>query len=278
MAERRMFAKSVIESDAFLDLPISTRLLYFDLGMRGDDDGFVDSPRLVMRITGASDDDLKLLIAKQFLIPFENGVVVIRHWRVHNYLRPDRYKRTLYQAEKALLAETSGVYDVKSDDGLPLVYQIPTNGLPVVCITEQRVIEDNKTEDNIKEDRGLERVEADASPPTPYSEIVNLFNSICSSLSKITRLSDARKKSIKARLNGYSIEDFKRLFELAEKSDFLRGKNDRNWVATFDWLISDKNMAKVLDGNYNNRAGSNSGDFAKREGVPLDGEGRMNRS
>jgi len=131
MAERRMFAKSVIESDIFLDLPMSARLLYFDLGMRGDDDGFVNSPKQVMRLTGAADDDLKILIAKNFIIPFESGIVVIRHWKTHNYLRSDRYKPTLYQNEKSLLViETTGLYDLKQKDGIPLVYQPATEGIP----------------------------------------------------------------------------------------------------------------------------------------------------
>lgn len=84
MAERRMFAKSIIDSDTFMDMPTSSRLLYFDLSMRADDDGFVNSPKKIMRMTGASQDDLKMLIAKSFIIPFESGVVVIKHWKIHN--------------------------------------------------------------------------------------------------------------------------------------------------------------------------------------------------
>ena len=87
-------------------------------------------------------------------------------------------------------------------------------------------------------------------PPVPYSEIVDLYNSICASLPKVNILSDARKKAIKARLNQYCIDDFKRLFKIAESNAFLKGENDRNWKATFDWLVKDSNMAKVLDGNY----------------------------
>lgn len=86
-----------------------------------------------------------------------------------------------------------------------------------------------------------------------YSEISDLYNSICISYPKLIKLSDARKKAIKARLNLYTVDDFKKLFTLAEQSDFLKGKNDRNWSATFDWLIKDSNMAKVLDGNYSNK-------------------------
>ena len=105
MAERRMFSKVVIDSDTFLDMPLSAQALYFHLSMRADDDGFVSSPKRIQTYVGASTDDLKILLAKHFLIPFESGVVVIKHWKVHNYIQKDRYKETYYQAEKALLEE-----------------------------------------------------------------------------------------------------------------------------------------------------------------------------
>lgn len=112
MAERRMFAKTIIDSDTFLDMPLSTQALYFHLSMRADDDGFINNPRKIQRSIGATDDDLKLLIAKQFTIPFESGVVVIKHWRLHNYIQKDRYKPTIYQDEKAQLnVENNGVYE-----------------------------------------------------------------------------------------------------------------------------------------------------------------------
>ena len=103
MAERRMFAKTIIDSDAFLDMPMSTQALYFHLSMRADDDGFINNPKRIQRMIGASDDDLKLLIAKAFLIIFESGVVVIKHWKIHNYIQSDRYKPTVYAEEKSLL-------------------------------------------------------------------------------------------------------------------------------------------------------------------------------
>lgn len=103
MAERRMFAKTIIDSDAFLDMPLTTQALYFHLSMRGDDEGFINNPKKIARMIGCSDDDLKVLAAKNFIIPFESGVVVIKHWRIHNIIRMDRYKPTVYQEEKALL-------------------------------------------------------------------------------------------------------------------------------------------------------------------------------
>lgn len=113
MAERRMFSKSIIDSDLFLDMPQSTQCLYFHLAMRADDDGFVNSPRKIQRMIGASDDDCRLLVAKKFLIPFDTGVVVIRHWRIHNYIQNDRYKETIYKEEKSFLSQdSSGAYEI----------------------------------------------------------------------------------------------------------------------------------------------------------------------
>lgn len=105
MAERRMFAKTIIDSDAFLDMPLSAQALYFHLSMRADDDGFVNNPKKIQRMVGASDDDCKLLIMKRFILTFESGVIVIKHWKIHNYIQKDRYKPTIYQAEKSLLVE-----------------------------------------------------------------------------------------------------------------------------------------------------------------------------
>ena len=111
MAERRMFAKTIIDSDSFLDMPLSTQSLYFHLSMRADDDGFLNNPKKIQRMIGCSDDDLKLLVAKNFIIPFESGVVVIKHWKIHNYIRNDRYKPTVYVEEKAqLTSKENGAY------------------------------------------------------------------------------------------------------------------------------------------------------------------------
>jgi len=123
MAERRMFAKTIIDSDAFLDMPLSTHALYFHLSMRADDDGFINNPKKIQRMIGASEDDLKLLIAKNYIIPFESGIVVIKHWKIHNYIRNDRYKETVYQEEKALLdVKENKAYTV----GIPNGYQMDT--------------------------------------------------------------------------------------------------------------------------------------------------------
>lgn len=103
MAERRMMAKSVIETDMFMDMPMSTQCLYFHLLLRADDDGFIRNPSAIRRETGCSQDDFKLLVAKQYIIPFESGVIVIRHWKIHNYIRKDMYHPTECQSEKNTL-------------------------------------------------------------------------------------------------------------------------------------------------------------------------------
>ena len=110
MANRRMFSLSVIDTDKFLDMPVSSQLLYFHLGMRADDDGFVSSPKRIARTTNCGDDDLKILATKGYIIPFESGVVVIRHWRQNNQLRSDRYRETVCKNEKATLSIIDNIY------------------------------------------------------------------------------------------------------------------------------------------------------------------------
>ena len=111
MAKRRMFSLDVVDTDAFLDLPASSQSLYFHLGMRADDDGFISSPRRIASTVNASADDLKLLIAKGFIIPFASGVCVVRDWRINNYIQRDRYSPTLYTEEKSQLeASENGRY------------------------------------------------------------------------------------------------------------------------------------------------------------------------
>ena len=167
MAERRMFAKTIIDSDTFLDMPLSTQALYFHLSMRADDDGFINNPRKIQRSIGATDDDLKLLIAKQFTIPFESGVVVIKHWRLHNYIQKDRYKPTIYQDEKAQLSvENNGVYENVST---------PVSNLDTSCIQDvysldtQVRLELGKDRLELGEDRGESAPSPAPAPPTKKS-------------------------------------------------------------------------------------------------------------
>ena len=127
MAERRMFAKTIVTSDAFLDMPLSARCLYFTLGMFADDDGFVNNPKSIMRQVGACTDDLNLLLVKRFILSFDSGVIVIKHWRIHNYIRNDRYKETKYIEEKStLMLDDKGAYTECGIDGIPLVSKMDT--------------------------------------------------------------------------------------------------------------------------------------------------------
>lgn len=128
-----MFAKTIIDSDAFIDMSASAQALYFHLAMRADDDGFVNAPKKIQRMVNASDDDLKILIAKRFLIPFDSGVVVIKHWKIHNYIQGDRYKPTVYTEEKSLL-------DVKPNKAYTLnVSKMDTGCIQDVSKTETQV-------------------------------------------------------------------------------------------------------------------------------------------
>ena len=115
LAQKRMFTMKIVDSDAFLDMPATTQCLYFHLNMRADDDGFIGNPKRIMKITGASEDDLRLLIAKRFVLTFEDGVIVIKHWRMHNTLSRDRYTETSYIDEKRmLLLKENGSYSLAS--------------------------------------------------------------------------------------------------------------------------------------------------------------------
>lgn len=229
MAERRMFAKTIIDSDAFLDMPLSAQALYFHLSMRADDDGFINNPKKIQRMVGASDDDCKLLVMKRFVITFESGVIVIKHWRIHNYIQKDRYKPTIYKEELATLAVKENKAYTDNVD---------------VCIQPVYALD---TQDRLGKDRielGQDRID--------YQRIADMYNETCVSFPRLTVLSDKRKQAIKARLKIYSVEQFQEMFQKAEASSFLKGANNRNWAANFDWLIKDSNFAKVLDGNYDN--------------------------
>lgn len=144
MAERRMFAKTIIDSDAFLDMPLSTQALYFHLSMRADDEGFVNNPKKIQRMIAASEDDLKVLLMKNFIIAFESGVVVIKHWRIHNYIQKDRYKATVYQEERAqMTVKDNGVYTMDTE-----------------CVqdahkmdSQYRLVKDRLVEDSLVEDK-----------------------------------------------------------------------------------------------------------------------------
>ncbi len=147
MARKRMFNLEVVDTDLFLEMPQSTQNLYFHFGMRADDDGFVSNPKKIIRTIGANEDDLKILFSKQFIIPFESEVVVIRHWKLNNFLRKDRHTNTIYLDEKKLLTEDeNGVYNLNIEDGQPVVNQMTTAGQPSI---EENSIEESSIDNNI---------------------------------------------------------------------------------------------------------------------------------
>ena len=144
-----MFAKTIIDSDAFLEMPMSARLLYYDLSMRADDDGFNNSPRKVMRTIGATNDDINILIARKFIIPFDNGVVVIKHWRIHNYIRKDTYNETPYKEQKELLEyDENKAYRLKCTECIQSVDEPLTQ----VRLGKDSLVKDSLGKDSVVED------------------------------------------------------------------------------------------------------------------------------
>lgn len=158
-----MFAKSVIDSDLFLSMPPTAQNLYFHLAMRADDDGFIGNPLNIQRMIGARDDDMRLLTAKQYIIPFESGIVVIRHWKIHNYIQRDRYKETVYVDEKSRLSlEKSGVYEPMYPECIQNVSSLDTQVR--VRLNKSSEVENN----NI-----LCRAEAPTAPPETQESKLN---------------------------------------------------------------------------------------------------------
>ena len=115
MANRRMFSMDVIDTDKFLDMPVTTQALYFHLGMRADDDGFISAPKKITKIVNCTTDDLKILISKGYVIPFENGVIVLTHWKKNNYIQSDRYRKTQYSLEASQLTLKDGIYSADTE-------------------------------------------------------------------------------------------------------------------------------------------------------------------
>ncbi|WP_270745010.1 conserved phage C-terminal domain-containing protein [Lactococcus petauri] len=197
MAQRRMFSKKIVETDIFMEMSPTAKLLYFYLNMSADDDGFVGNPKTIKLISGATDDDLKILIAKQFIIPFDSGVIVIKDWKIHNYIRKDTYNHTVYSDEKSMLeTNENGSYVLKDN--------LPSTERP-------RKVDTGK--DRLGKDRlGKENNMSDKSDDViPYSEIISYLNE---KTGRSFRNVDANKKLIKARWNeGFKVEDFKTVID-----------------------------------------------------------------
>ena len=238
MAERRMFAKTIIDSDAFLDMSLSTQSLYFHLSMRADDDGFVNNPKKIQRMIGCGDDELKMLVTKKFIIPFESGICVIKHWKIHNYIQTDRYKETVYKEEKARL-------EIKDNKAYKY--------LDAACI--QRVYK-METQDRLGKDRlGKDSIDNSIINNTCSSElqrIIEKWNSLGLQNLKFIKQGTNRYTMLQARIKEYGIDSIISAIESINKSSFLKGQNRNSWTITFDWLIKPNNFIKVLEGNYDN--------------------------
>ncbi|MFR5561907.1 hypothetical protein [uncultured Clostridium sp.] len=255
MAERRMFAKTIIDSDMFLDMSLSTQALYFHLSMRADDDGFVNNPKKIQRMIGCGDDELKMLVAKKFIIPFESGICVIKHWRIHNYIRTDRYKETPYQEEKSQLI-------LKDNNSYTLSNEVTTVGIPSgipggvqhehQCETQVRLGKDRLGKDN-------NTISKDIVSSTKVQPIIDSWNSL--GLQKLVAINPNtnRYRLLNARIKEYGLDTVLQAIENIRYSSFLKGQNNKNWTITFDWLIKPNNFTKVLEGNYRDKGDSNNG-------------------
>ena len=169
----------------------------------------------------------------------------LKHLREEGILKVGNYNKLTYDRTLWYAFTEKGKSIVQK---CPMDYANMSNGL---CNNVQPI-------PDINTDNKTEYINTDSKQGINYQKIVNMYNDTCVSFPKITKLSDARKKSIKARLNTYTYDDFQTLFSKAEASNFLKGKNNRDWQANFDWLIKDTNMAKTLDGNYDNRSAQNN--------------------
>ena len=276
MAERRMFAKTIVDSDMFIDMPMSARLLYYDLAMRADDDGFVNSPKKIMRFVGASMDDMNVLIAKQFIIPFESGVVVIKHWKIHNYIQKDRYKATSYQAEKESLTLKNGTYYT---DDLPDVSNLDTECIQDVYSldTQDRLGKDRlgkvrlelgkdrvRDRDRDRERQELESAHAPENLPLEIAENKNNknnendFNN--SDNKKLTRHKYGTYKNVlltdedMEKLKTEFPDDWQNRIERLSEHIASSGKTYKNHLATIRvWAKKDKEREALKNGSENGK-------------------------
>lgn len=251
MAQRRMISKKITETDLFMDMPLSSQALYFHLNVSADDDGFVGNPRKIQRSIGASDDDMKILFAKQFILGFESGVIVIKHWKIHNYIQTDRYAETLYIEEKRELEEDENKVYTKC------IQNVYTGKVSLELDKVSLEKDINKEKNKTKKKEQSSNVVA-KSNRIDFNFIKEQYNSICIQLPKVLSISETRKVSIRTfnealdKVNkdgntNYTIIDY---FETVANIPFLNGDNKEHWTANFDWIINKTNMLKVLEGRY----------------------------
>ena len=175
MAERRMMSKSIIKSDTFLDMPSTTQNLYFHMLLDADDDGFINAPKSIMRMIGAKDDDMKVLVAKQFVIPFESGVVVIKDWKIHNYIQNDRYKPSTLPERDLINIQKDKTYTLKNNVSI----------LDTECIQSVSIGKDRLGKDRLGKDRLGETTTTETKKIKAIAEDVAVVDE---ELSKIAKL------------------------------------------------------------------------------------------
>ena len=215
MATKRMFSIDVIDTDKFLEMPVSTQALYFHFGMRADDDGFVASPRKIVKIANCTNDDLKVLISKGYVIPFESGVIVITDWKTNNYIQSDRYKATRYQEEFKKLELCNGAYSKKD------VYRMDTK-----CI---QAVSNMDTQVSIDKNR-LDKSSIDNIGVCAQAE---LDNTQTHKKKKITRFVPPTVEEVKqyCEENNYKL-DAQRFVDFYESKGWMIGKNKmKSWQA-----------------------------------------------
>ena len=251
MAEKRMFAKSIVLSDAFLDMPMSARCLYFTLNMFADDDGFVGSPKGIMRQCGSSQDDLMILLEKRFILAFESGVIVIKHWRINNILRSDRHKDTTYQEELAMLMlDENGAYTERKELGIPNDNQVTTIGKPndnqVTTIGKPSI--DKYSIDKYSIDKYSSRIPDLASDE--METIVSLWNSMkCTHPIKTMEFGTRRYNNTRLCARDNLDEFLDTIRSIDEQEWFQKGAEERMPVK-YDWFCDPNNYVKVVEGNY----------------------------
>ncbi len=279
MAQKRMFTMKIVDSDAFLDMPATTQCLYFHLNMRADDDGFIGNPKRIMKITGASEDDLRLLIAKRFVLTFEDGVIVIKHWWMHNTLSRDRYTETSYIDEKRmLLLKENGSYSLASGNVIDDTKLIERSNRQ----THNRRNKD-ATKTYAEKDIGLDKdidkekdnkliVSKDTICQTDVRRVIEEWNKLQEvGINPIRDIkpSSKRYQLLKGRIREYGIDEVLNAINNVRNSDFLRGENSRGWMITFDWFVKPNNFLKTLEGNYNKEGQHGTTRAAQRHVKPL---------
>ncbi len=241
MATKRMFNIKIVDSDAFLDMPLSTQCLYFHLNMRADDDGFVGNPKKIQRLVGASEDDLRLLIAKKFILTFENGVIVIKHWRMHNTLQNDRYQQTTYTDELKQLAikdnksyslDKTKEYYIKSDNANKLI----TKCKQIVSTDIDKDIDIDKDNNNIDDINKSKPLKKEKKTKHKYGEYQNVL------------LTDDEYLTLKNEYHNCD-ELIKYLDEYIEMKGY---KAKSHYLAIRKWVIDAVNKGNRYKSNENN--------------------------